>query len=434
MKNKIRTYHIRTYGCQMNEYDSEIFACQLKERGLLPAAEEEADLIIYNTCSIRDLAERKVMSKLGLLSRNKKKPVIGIAGCMVMSKKEDLFKKIPYIDFLLGTNNLHELKTVIDELLEGKTQIAKISTSFKESLYDLPSLRENKIKAYVPVSRGCNNFCSYCVVPHTRGREFSRSFTSILDECKQLADQGYKEIFLLGQNVNSYGNDHPEWKKRFHDLLFAIDQIDGIERIRFMTSHPKDISHELIYAIKDLPKVCEFIHFPLQSGSDAILRKMNRKYTLDDYLQKVALIKKEIRPYALGTDIIVGFPTETKEDFQKTYEMMKEIEYSTSFLFAYSPRKNTAAYSWEETASKEEKKDRLQRLMLLQKQITQKQQQDLIGKTLQVLVEKEENGTLKGRSRCWRKVVFPGEPSLIGTLQDVQIHSTSHQTLFGKRI
>ena len=255
-----KTYFIRTYGCQMNELDTEIMAGQLQKRGLLPALDEEtADLLLFNTCSIRDLAERKVMGKLGQLGRAQKRDqLIGVTGCMAMAKKDSLFRKFPHLDFVVGTNNITDLGAVLDEVMYTGRQIYKTDDRFEENLDYLVAKRDNKIKAFVSIIRGCDKFCTYCVVPYTRGQEVSRPPESIVEECKKLVDAGYKEITLLGQNVNSYGKDKPEWNCLFHDLLYKLDKIPGMERIRFMTSHPIDITLELMQAIRDLPSLCEF--------------------------------------------------------------------------------------------------------------------------------------------------------------------------------
>ncbi|MDP1881101.1 MAG: tRNA (N6-isopentenyl adenosine(37)-C2)-methylthiotransferase MiaB, partial [Parachlamydiaceae bacterium] len=320
---QLKTFFIRTYGCQMNELDTEIMVGQLENRGLIRCQlESDADLLIYNTCSIRDLAERKAMGKLGLLVRTpQKKSIIGVTGCMANAKKESLFQKLPHIDFVLGTNNIHELNLVLDQVIATGKQQVKTDDHFSFELDYLSAKRDDKVKAYVSIIRGCDKFCTYCVVPYTRGSEVSRSPENILEECKQLADQGYKELTLLGQNVNSYGKDQPEWNCLFHDLLYQIDKIPGIERVRFMTSHPVDITRELMEGIRDLKSLCEFVHFPLQAGSNRILKKMHRIYTVEQYLEKVHLLRELVPNVSLGTDIIVGFPTETDEEFQETYRM-----------------------------------------------------------------------------------------------------------------
>ncbi len=432
----VKTFFMRTYGCQMNENDTEVMVGMLEKRGLTRIeSEEQADLLLYNTCSIRDLAERKVLGKLGKLgSLRYKRSIIGVTGCMANAKKETLFKKVPHIDFVLGTNNIHELNSVLDEVLLTGKQQSRVDMRFEHELDYLAATRDDKVKAYVSIIRGCSKYCTYCVVPYTRGPEVSRDPQSIIDECTALAHQGYKEITLLGQNVNSYGKDKPESKMLFHDLLHKIDAIEGIDRIRFMTSHPVDITRELMEAIRDLPSLCEFVHFPIQAGSDRILNKMHRLYSKQEYLDKVHLLRELVPNVTLGTDIIVGFPTETDEEFQETYDVLKALEYSVAFLFSYSPRKGTPAMRWKDDIPESVKEERLQKLMALQNEIATKQRQALLGQTVEVLIEtrsNKETGYLKGRTRCWKNVIFSGADELIGTLQNVNIHSFSHQTLIG---
>ncbi len=439
MREDPKTFYIRTYGCQMNELDTEVMRGILENRGLSRSDDEmEADILIFNTCSIRDLAERKAMGKIGKLGTARHKPaIIGVTGCMANAKKDSLFKKLPHIDFVLGTNNIHELSNVIDDLLSTGRQTARTDDTFQHELDYLSAKRDDKVSANVSIIRGCNKFCTYCVVPYTRGKEVSRPPEHIEEECLRLVANGYKEITLLGQNVNSYGKDRPDWKCLFHDLLYRLDKIEGLERIRFMTSHPVDITVELMEAIRDLDSLCEFVHFPMQSGSDRILRKMHRIYTVDEYMEKVHRLREIVPGVSLGTDIIVGFPTETEEDFQATYDKLKEIEYSVAYLFAYSQRKGTPAMRWKDDIPEEVKQERLQRLMTLQEEIYGKQRQALLGVEVEVLVEKKgfkDDQMLKGRTRCWKSVIVPGDESLIGTLQKVKIHSYSHQTLLGEII
>lgn len=430
-----KTYFIRTYGCQMNELDTEIMAGQLERRGMTPVEDEEkADLLLYNTCSIRDLAERKVMGKLGQLGRGKKRALIGVTGCMAMAKKESLFRKFPHLDFVIGTNNITDLGTVLDEVLYTKRQILKTDDRFEENLDYLVAKRDHKVKANVSIIRGCDKFCTYCVVPYTRGQEVSRPPESIEEECQKLVDQGYKEITLLGQNVNSYGKDKAEWNCLFHDLLYRLDKIPGMGRIRFITSHPVDITVELMEAIRDLPSLCEFVHFPLQAGSSRILKKMHRIYTKEQYFEKVALLRKIVPHASLGTDIIVGFPTETEAEFQETYDALKEIRFSVGFFYAYSPRKGTPAMRWKDDIPEEVKQERLQKILDLQEGIGKELRQEMVGGTYEVLVERlnKDHRMLKGRTRCWKKVIFPGPTSLIGTFQQVKIHSQACETLIGE--
>jgi len=430
---QLKTFFMRTYGCQMNELDSEIMVGLLEKRGLKRVIDEDADLLIFNTCSIRDLAERKVMGKIGQLGMKGKRSIIGVTGCMAMAKKETIFRKLPHVDFVIGTNNISELGVVLDEVLETGKQTIRTDDQFEENLDYLVAKRDDPIKAHVSIIRGCDKFCTYCVVPYTRGQEVSRSPESIIEECKKLVDSGYKEITLLGQNVNSYGKDKPEWGCLFHDLLYRLDQIPGMERIRFMTSHPVDITIQLMEAIRDLPSVCEFVHFPMQAGSDRILKKMHRIYTIEQYLEKVELLRQIVPNVSLGTDIIVGFPTETEEEFQQTYDLFKQIQYSVAFIFAYSARKGTPAFRWKDDIAEEVKQDRLQRLLSLHNEICAKERQAMIGQEIEVLVEKRTRGEthLKGRTRCWKNAIFTGDDSLIGSLQKITVEGYTHQTLVG---
>ncbi len=436
---ELKTFFVKTYGCQMNELDSDIMVGQLENRGLTRTEDETiADLLIFNTCSIRDLAERKVMGKLGILGKNNhRNAMIGVTGCMANAKKESIFQKLPHVDFVIGTNNIHDLNNVLDEAVLSKTQIIRTDDEFTTELDYLAAKREEKIRAYVSIIRGCDKFCTYCVVPYTRGPEVSRTRESIIEECRHLINSGYKEITLLGQNVNSYGKDKPENKSLFHDLLYELDKINGLERIRFMTSHPVDISKNLMEAIRDLKSLCEFVHFPLQAGSDRILKKMHRIYTVEQYLEKVHMLKELVPNVSLGTDIIVGFPTETESEFMETYNLMKQIDYSVGYLYAYSPRKGTPAMRWMDDVPEDVKQDRHSRLMKLQDEMTAKHLQMMLGTKVEVLVDGKNSKSdqmYKGKTRCWKNVIFK-EPidkkDLIGTIQHIHIHSYSHQTLIG---
>lgn len=433
-----QTFCMRTYGCQMNELDSEVMMGMLKRRGLVPCDDEEnADILIFNTCWVRELAARKAMGKIGRLGKGRSKDqIIGITGCMANAKKEKLFSQLPHVDFVLGTNNIHDLNAVLNDVIGGQSHVIRVDPLFREELQYADAERESRVKASVSIIRGCDKFCTYCCVPYTRGREVSRRPEEIEDECRKLAASGYKEIELLGQNVNSYGKDQPEWKCLFHDLLYRLDKIEGIQRIRFMTSHPVDITRELMEALRDLPTLCEFVHFPIQAGSDRILRKMHRIYTKQQYLEKVAMLREYVPRVSLGTDIIVGFPTESEEEFEETVEVMREIRYSVAFLFAYSSRSGTPANRWRDDVPEEVKQDRLQRLLRLHQSITVEQLHDLIGTEVEILVERlaREPGWVKGRTRCWKKVIFQGDESLIGTLQKVRITGHCQQSLLGERI
>lgn len=434
MNKDISTFFIRTYGCQMNELDTEIMAGQLKQRGLIAVQDEEqADLLIFNTCAVRDHAERKVMGKLGIMGRGgKKNIIIGLTGCMAMAKKGRLLEKFPHLDFVLGTNNIGDLNQILDELIDNNQPICKTDDRFEENINYLVADRAYKVKAHVSIIRGCNKHCTYCVVPYTRGTEVSRPPDSIIEECRHLVDQGYKEVTLLGQNVNSYGKDHLEWNCSFHDLLYRLDAINGLKRVRFLTSHPVDITLDLMQAIRDLPSVCKFVHFPMQAGSNRILKKMHRIYTIEEYFEKVNQLRTLVPHVKLGTDIIVGFPSETDAEFEETFQAMQKIRFSLAFIFAYSPRKGTPARRWKDDVTLKIKQERLQRLLDLQSEISNQELQSFIGETVEVLVEKSNrDGKLKSRTSCWKKVVFDGPEKLTGTLQKVKIHSFSHQTLLG---
>ncbi len=433
-----QTFYLRTYGCQMNELDSEVMVGLLERRGLQRVEDETAaDLLLYNTCSIRDLAERKVMGKIGQLGVTKQRDaIIGVTGCMANAKKDSLFRKLPHVNFVLGTNNIHDLDAVLDEVIATGQQTCRTDTQFEHEIDYLAARRDNKVSAFVSIIRGCDKFCTYCVVPYTRGQEASRHPDSIVEECQKLAAEGYKEITLLGQNVNSYGKDKPEWTCLFHDLLYRLDKIDGIERVRYMTSHPVDITRELMEATRDLPSLCEFVHFPIQTGSDRVLRKMHRIYTKEQYLEKVDMLRDIVPNVALGTDIIVGFPTETEEEFQETLDVFKDIRYHVAFIFAYSARNGTPAMRWKDDIPEEVKMERLHRLLGLHKEIVAEHMQNMLNTEVEVLVERQSKDPklMKGRTRLWQNVLLPGDDSLAGTLQNVRIHSYSHQTLLGDRI
>ncbi len=433
---ELKTFYIRTYGCQMNELDSEVMIGTLRKRGLVQTSDEStADLLIFNTCSVRELAERKVMGKLGILGKTRQRnAVIGVTGCMANNKKEEIFQKLPYVDFVLGTNNIHELDYVLDEVLTSGRQSLRTDGRFMHELDYVGAQRADRHKAFISIIRGCDKFCTYCVVPYTRGPEVSRSSDEIVTEVRGLIDQGYKEFMLLGQNVNSFGKDKPEDGCLFHELLHRLDQLPGMGRIRFMTSHPCDITRELMEAIRDLRSVCKFVHFPLQAGSNRILKKMHRIYTVEEYLEKVTMLRQLVPGVSLGTDIIVGFPTETDEEFEETYQRLAEIEYSCAFLFEYSPRKGTPATRWKDDIPEAVKAERHQRLTALQDGIYAKQRQAMLGTQVEVFVDgvaERGAGLVKGRSDCWKVVVFPGTPEMVGTFQKVQLTGYSRQTLTG---
>jgi len=432
----MKTYFIKTFGCQMNELDSDLISGILLKRGLKQAKDIFlADLVIINTCSVRELAEVKAIDLIHRVL--KKKVYIGVVGCMVNARDENLIKKFPKVNFFIGTKNFSKLDEILDNLKKNE-QIVKKDNFEKKYLEEVDyfiAKRKSKIKAFVSIIRGCDNFCTYCIVPYTRGPQVSKDLNSIVDECKKLTDLGYKEITLLGQNVNSYGLDIKDNKTSFVHLLEKLNNIKDLQRIRFLTSHPKDISKELVYAIRDLDKVCNFLHFPMQAGSNRILKKMNRKYLIEEYLEKIDFIKAEIPGVTLGTDIIVGFPTETEDDFNETIKCFEKVKYLSAFIFAYSPRpKTVAAKHFIDDVPKEIKLKRLQTLLDLYKNILNKEYQSDIGKVFDVLVEKKSkrNKFLKGFSKNFKKIVFEGDDNFIGKTQKIKIKNCHNQTLIGE--
>ncbi|MEK6682743.1 MAG: tRNA (N6-isopentenyl adenosine(37)-C2)-methylthiotransferase MiaB [Nitrospirota bacterium] len=430
----MRKIHIKTWGCQMNEHDSERIAGILSEKGYQMTEDiKEANLIILNTCSIREKAEHKFFSEVGRLRGLKKDNpnlVIGVGGCIAQQKGEEIIKRAKGVDIVFGTRSIHEIPKLLDGLSEKNKHLVNVpEQEINTILY--PTLRNQGIKALVTIMYGCNNFCSYCVVPYTRGREESRPKEGILKEVQGLADMGYKEITLLGQNVNSYcynsGMD-------FSDLLHYLHPVNGIERIRFMTSHPKDISDKLIDSMAELPKVCNHIHLPLQSGSDRILQKMNRGYTYSEYKKKIDKIRMRFPEISITTDIIVGFPSETDDDFKMTMDASREIEYDNVFAFKYSKRPNTAADRFDGHLSKGLKEERLSQAMELQSGITTRKNREHIGKTVEVLVEgksKSDNGRLTGRTETNRVVNFRGHEKFIWRFVDVKITNANLSNLEG---
>lgn len=381
----------------MNVHDSEKMSGILKSEGYFEASEpSDADVIIFNTCSIRQKAEQKFFSQLGTMRKLKQKnPLIriAVAGCIAQQDGSMIIQKAPYVDYVFGPQNINYLK----DFILNDTRVIAIGDNPHLQDIDLPVERKDTIKAYVNIMYGCNNFCSYCIVPYTRGREKSRAAVSIINEIRDLSEKGVKEVTLLGQNVNSY-----QGELNFPELLKEIDKIEGIARIRFVTSHPKDLSDDLIFAIRDLKKVCEHIHLPLQSGSSRILELMNRKYTYDDYLKKVRMLRKEIPDIAITSDIIAGFPQEKDEDHNLTIAALKEIEFDGIFAFKYSQRTGTKASQMEAQIDDKIKSNRLYEILDIQNEITDKKNKDLEGTHQEILIEgicEKNQSRLTGRTR-----------------------------------
>lgn len=428
MNGRRKTYNILTYGCQMNEHDSEKISGMLSSIGYEETYDDNsADLVIFNTCLIRENAELKFFGKLGEvkgLKRDKPEMLVAVCGCMMQKEemRQKVLKTFSFVDIIFGTNTIHELPSLIyNSEINNKRSVDIIDNT--EQIYEnMPKQRKFKYKALVNITYGCNNFCTYCVVPYVRGREKSREPIEIINEVKALAQDGCKEITLLGQNVNSYGSNLVN-KFTFAELLYEINKIDGIERIRFMTSHPKDLTDDLIKAIKDCDKVCKHVHLPVQAGSNDVLRRMNRKYTKEHYLELVDKLK-EIPDVAITTDIIVGFPGETEEDFQETVDIVKKAEYDSAYTFLYSMRDGTKAALMEDQIPDEIKHERFDRLLDVLYPIVLNKNEQCVGKVYPVLVEsvnKTNETILTGRTEHFRLVHFKGSEDLIGEIVNVKI-------------
>ncbi len=416
-------------GCQMNAHDSEKLEGMLDKMGYARTDEEtDADFIIYNTCCVRENAEQKVYGKLGWLKHYKKdKPdtVIALCGCMMQQDSviKTLRQKYRHVDIVFGTYNLYKLPELMNTRMESGDTIYDIWQEQEEIVEDLPSIRHFPYKAAVNIMFGCNNFCTYCIVPYVRGRERSREAEDIIAEVKKLAADGVKEIMLLGQNVNSYGKNLSE-PVSFAKLLRMANDVEGIERIRFMTSHPKDLSDELIEAMKDCPKVCKSLHLPVQAGSSEILRRMNRNYTKESYLETVRKIKEAMPDITLSTDIIVGFPGETEEDFQETLDVIRKVGYTTAYTFIYSKRTGTPAATMDNQVAEDVIKDRFDRMLNVLNPMIHELNEKLVGKIVNVLVEepsKSNKDVLTGRADNYALVHFEGSKDLIGQIVPVRI-------------
>lgn len=440
--NVKKHFYIETWGCQMNEEDSEKLSGMLKRVGYTKTEnKEDAGIILFNTCCVRENAENKVFGNLGSLKHLKKENpdlIIGICGCMMQQEgmADKILKKFPYVNIVFGTHNAYKFPEYLNRVKTEGVQIKEIFNKETDIVEGLPIDRESNVKAFVTIMYGCNNLCTYCIVPYVRGRERSRKPEDILNEVRELVAQGYKEITLLGQNVNSYGKGLEE-EVDFAKLLRMINEIEGLERVRFMTSHPKDLTHDVIMAIKECDKLCEQIHLPVQSGSNSILKKMNRHYTKEYYLDLIKKIKEEIPGVTLTTDIIVGFPGETEEDFQETLELVKEVGYSSAFTFIYSRRNNTPADMMLNQVSEEDKHHRFNRLIAAVNERVIAQNKAEEGNILEVLVEgnsKNDAEKLTGRTRTGRLVNFTGENVNVGELVNVKITRAQNFSLIGEVI
>ena len=433
-------YKIVTYGCQMNEHDSEQLAGMLSEMGYAPTeCDEEADVILFNTCCVRDNAERRVSGNIGalnLLKRQKPNLIIGVCGCMMQQEgvAEKLLRLRPYIDLVFGTHNLYRFPQLLSEALSSGHRVVEVMDGEGRIAEHVPMRRASAIQGYLTIMYGCNNFCSYCIVPYVRGRERSRSIADIVKEAQEMAQGGIQEIMLLGQNVNSFGRGCADGES-FPQLLHALDGV--VPRIRFMTSHPKDLSDALIEEMARSKSVCPQFHLPVQSGNDRILTEMNRRYTREHYLERVQALRSAVPGVGLTTDIIAGFPGETETEFEDTMSLVREVRYDSAFTFIYSPRQGTRAAAMDCQIDEKVKHERLARLIRLQEGITKEILESQVGRAETVLVEgasRRQEGHISGRTGRGMTVNFPGSTELIGRIVPVRITASGANTLRGELI
>ena len=417
MTSNTKYLKMLTYGCQMNFSDAERMEGELSKLGYVSTEDmAKADLIMINTCCVRETAEDKVYGKIGeikALKREKPDLILGITGCMAQKEGERLIKRAPHIDFVLGTNKIHEVVATVKKLEESQVKhVVDTEINEAEMPEDISIHRKTPLSAWVPIMYGCNNFCTYCIVPYVRGRERSRLPEEIIDEVREAVKQGYREVTLLGQNVNSYGKDHQ--KATFAELLSMVDGVDGIERIRYMTSHPKDLSDEVIDVIKNSQHICNHFHLPVQYGSNKILKAMNRVYTVESYKDLVRKIRAAVPDASITTDLIVGFPGETEEDFQELLQFLEDIRYDQAYTFIYSKRSGTPAAEMKNQVNDDVKHERLNRLMELQNKISLEKNVALKDRTVQVMVDgpsANDDKVWSGRTTTNKLVLWPYQGS-----------------------
>ena len=430
-----KSFYIETFGCQMNVHDSEKVAGLLLGRGYRVAASPaDADLMLYNTCSIREKAAQKVFSRLGEW-RGEKRKIIGVLGCVAQQEGEEIFERAPWVRLVCGSASYRKLPALVDEMEAGGRRVMGLDLGVDETFETEMTLRDNPIRAYITIIEGCDYSCSYCVVPRTRGPERSRASDAILLETRRLADAGYSEIQLLGQTVNSYRDPSPR-KLNFVDLLRAVASVEGIRRVRFMTSHPNDFHREIVDAIDSTPALCEHIHLPVQSGSTRVLREMRRTYSREEYLEKISWIRSARRAISVTTDVIVGFPGETEQDFEDTVTLLDQVGYDGVFSFIYSPRPNTTAAFMTSAIPESEKSRRLGILLEHQRQIQLERNEKLIGQTLEVLVDgrHEARAQWTGRPSSNRIVNFTSpRENLLGEYVQVRVTRAGPHSLMGEQ-
>ena len=432
---KKKTYHIETYGCQMNVADSELVESILIDEGYEKSDDiNSADAIFVNTCAIREQAEEKVHSQLGrynLIKKNKPETLIGVLGCMAQNLKDDILESKPYVDIILGPDSYRKIPFILKSRQDNSKNIVDTKLSRYEVYKDLFPKRQSGINAWVSIMRGCDKFCTFCIVPFTRGRERSRDIHGIIKEVQQIVDNGFSEVTLLGQNVNSYNFNN----LMFHNLLEEIAKINKLKRIRYTSPHPQDITKDLLHVMKEYDNICNYIHLPLQAGSNKILKRMNRTYTRENFIELVQTIRKIIPNVGLSTDIIVGFPGETEQNFNDTLDLMQEVKFDSAFNFKYSSRPGTKASEYEDQVDEKEKQLRLQKVIDLQKKHTLELNKKLVGTIQKVLIEKESklsSDQWAGRTDSNKWVVFNKNNSVVNNIVEVQIEKAKGITLHGK--
>ncbi len=443
IKNSRKTYFIQTFGCQMNEHDSETIAGMLEDAGYVENTERtDADVIVMNTCSVRENADNRFFGQLGVIKKIKEKrpdTIIAVCGCMMQQEHiiKRLKQKYSWVDIIFGTMSIHEFPKLLADCTAKREKVMAVYKEQEKIIEGLPVHRKFKHKSFVNIMNGCNNFCTYCIVPYTRGRERSRAPEEIVAEITGLVADGVKEVTLLGQNVNSYGNGC-DFDCDFAELIRRINAIEGLERIRFMTSHPKDLSDRLIEAFADCEKLCRHIHLPVQSGSTETLRRMNRRYTKEEYIALVEKIRAAVPDIALTTDIIVGFPGETEEDFEETLDLVRKVRYDSAFTFLYSIRTGTPAAEYENQIPDEVKHERFERLVDAVNEITAEKNALYQDRVVKVLVEGEsargEKGTYSGRTDTFKLVNFDSDTDLTGQTVDIRITEAKTFSLFGELV
>lgn len=436
-------YFIETYGCQMNESDTERIGGQLEELGYAPADDlQDADIVILNTCSIRQNAEEKVYGKIGEVKKLKErnpKVLLGIAGCMAQENKNKLIQRMPVIDFVIGPYHIHDLKDIIsrNDAVGSHVVMAELNSQRVQDYSELRAVRKSKIFAWVPIMQGCNKYCTYCIVPYVRGKETSRTISDVYGEVKRLAEDGYKEITLLGQNVNSYGLDFRDGTN-FGELIRSLDDIEGIERIRYMSSHPRDMTFDMVDAMAESSKVVRHMHLPVQHGSNAMLRRMNRGYTIEHFKELLAYVREKMPDTVVTTDLITGFPGETEEMHKETLQLLEDLRFDSAYTFIYSPRRGTPAARMEDQIDDATKHRRLQEIMDVENDISLACNQQMVGKTYTVIVEgptKQTEDNWFGRTSGNKMIIFPKEKNIaIGDTICVKVDTAQTWILKGQMV